>query len=149
MRFEFANRVAGALFEPLFEDTAASLVDAFVKRARAKPRLASAMKRCTVVFATPERQWRWRVELPDDGDGRGRAGGSRARRRRLVEVPWDADVGIFGELCDARCAAARRRPDRDLPAAQVGPEGVPAGAGARLRKAARDPALSAPAPKPE
>jgi ribosome-associated toxin RatA of RatAB toxin-antitoxin module len=34
MRFEFANRVAGALFEPLFEDTAASMVDAFVKRAR-------------------------------------------------------------------------------------------------------------------
>ena len=34
MRFEFANRVAGALFEPLFETTAASLVDAFVKRAR-------------------------------------------------------------------------------------------------------------------
>jgi ribosome-associated toxin RatA of RatAB toxin-antitoxin module len=34
MRFEFANRVAGALFEPLFEMTAASLVDAFVKRAR-------------------------------------------------------------------------------------------------------------------
>jgi ribosome-associated toxin RatA of RatAB toxin-antitoxin module len=34
MRFEFSNRVAGALFEPLFEDTAASLVDAFVKRAR-------------------------------------------------------------------------------------------------------------------
>lgn len=34
MRFEFANRVAGALFEPLFESTAASLVDAFVKRAR-------------------------------------------------------------------------------------------------------------------
>ena len=34
MRFEFANRVAGLLFEPLFQDTAASLVDAFVKRAR-------------------------------------------------------------------------------------------------------------------
>jgi ribosome-associated toxin RatA of RatAB toxin-antitoxin module len=34
MRFEFANRLAGTLFEPLFEDTAASLVDAFVKRAR-------------------------------------------------------------------------------------------------------------------
>jgi len=34
MRFEFANRVAGTLFESLFEDTAASLVDAFVKRAR-------------------------------------------------------------------------------------------------------------------
>jgi ribosome-associated toxin RatA of RatAB toxin-antitoxin module len=34
MRFEFANRVAGALFEPLFEDTVGSLVDAFVQRAR-------------------------------------------------------------------------------------------------------------------
>jgi len=34
MRFEFANRVAGTLFESLFEDTAAQLVDAFVKRAR-------------------------------------------------------------------------------------------------------------------
>jgi ribosome-associated toxin RatA of RatAB toxin-antitoxin module len=34
MRFEFANRVAGTLFESLFEDTAGQLVDAFVKRAR-------------------------------------------------------------------------------------------------------------------
>lgn len=34
MRFEFSNRVAGKLFEPMFEDTAASLVDAFVRRAR-------------------------------------------------------------------------------------------------------------------
>ncbi len=34
MRFEFNNRVTGALFEPFFEDTAASLVDAFVQRAR-------------------------------------------------------------------------------------------------------------------
>jgi ribosome-associated toxin RatA of RatAB toxin-antitoxin module len=34
MRFEFANRVAATIFEPLFENTAASLVDAFVKRAR-------------------------------------------------------------------------------------------------------------------
>jgi ribosome-associated toxin RatA of RatAB toxin-antitoxin module len=34
MRFEFSNRVASALFEPLFEDTAASLLDAFVNRAR-------------------------------------------------------------------------------------------------------------------
>lgn len=34
MLFEFANRLTGTLFEPLFEDTAGSLVDAFVKRAR-------------------------------------------------------------------------------------------------------------------
>jgi ribosome-associated toxin RatA of RatAB toxin-antitoxin module len=36
MRFEFANRVTGAMFEPLFESTAASLVDAFVARARSE-----------------------------------------------------------------------------------------------------------------
>jgi ribosome-associated toxin RatA of RatAB toxin-antitoxin module len=34
MRFEFANRVSGALLEPIFEETTASLVDAFVLRAR-------------------------------------------------------------------------------------------------------------------
>jgi ribosome-associated toxin RatA of RatAB toxin-antitoxin module len=34
MRFAFANRLSGMVFEPLFEDTAASLVDAFVARAR-------------------------------------------------------------------------------------------------------------------
>jgi ribosome-associated toxin RatA of RatAB toxin-antitoxin module len=35
LRFRFANRISAALFEPLFEQTAASLVDAFVRRARA------------------------------------------------------------------------------------------------------------------
>ncbi len=35
MRFAFANRLAAMVFEPLFEETAASLVDAFVARARA------------------------------------------------------------------------------------------------------------------
>jgi ribosome-associated toxin RatA of RatAB toxin-antitoxin module len=34
LRFEFANRLAGAMFAPLFEETAKSLVDAFVARAR-------------------------------------------------------------------------------------------------------------------
>ena len=34
LRFEFANRLSAAVFEPLFGDTAASLVDAFVARAR-------------------------------------------------------------------------------------------------------------------
>ena len=33
MRFTFASSIAGALFEPFFEQTASSLVDAFVKRA--------------------------------------------------------------------------------------------------------------------
>jgi ribosome-associated toxin RatA of RatAB toxin-antitoxin module len=35
MRFAFANRLSGLVFEPMFEETAASLVDAFVKRAKA------------------------------------------------------------------------------------------------------------------
>lgn len=35
MRFAFANRMSGMVFEPLFEQTASSLVDAFVARARA------------------------------------------------------------------------------------------------------------------
>jgi coenzyme Q-binding protein COQ10 len=35
VRFEFSNRIAGALFEPLFQQTVESLVDAFVARARA------------------------------------------------------------------------------------------------------------------
>jgi ribosome-associated toxin RatA of RatAB toxin-antitoxin module len=35
MRFAFANRMSAMLFEPIFEQTAGSLVDAFVARARA------------------------------------------------------------------------------------------------------------------
>jgi ribosome-associated toxin RatA of RatAB toxin-antitoxin module len=34
MRFEFSNRLKSALFEPLFEETAADLVRAFVSRAQ-------------------------------------------------------------------------------------------------------------------
>ena len=36
LRFEFANRLAGMMLAPVFEDTAKSLVDAFVARARAR-----------------------------------------------------------------------------------------------------------------
>ena len=36
LRFAFANRLTGLVFEPLFEETAGSLVDAFVARARAQ-----------------------------------------------------------------------------------------------------------------
>ena len=37
MRFAFANRLTGLLFEPRFAATIGSLVDAFVARARASP----------------------------------------------------------------------------------------------------------------
>jgi uncharacterized protein len=57
------------------------------------------MKRITVTFAQPERQWSWEVTLPDTatvGDAleQARAGTGDAR------VPWDAPVGIFGVPCD-------------------------------------------------
>lgn len=35
LRFEFSNPISGLVFTPIFEETAASLVDAFVTRARA------------------------------------------------------------------------------------------------------------------
>ena len=38
LRFEFANRLMGAMLTPAFEDTAKSLVDAFVARSRSVPR---------------------------------------------------------------------------------------------------------------
>jgi ribosome-associated toxin RatA of RatAB toxin-antitoxin module len=37
LRFSFASRLSGLVLEPLFESTAATLVDAFVARARAVP----------------------------------------------------------------------------------------------------------------
>jgi uncharacterized protein len=67
------------------------------------------MKRCTVAYATPERQWLWLVTLPDsatvaDALELARAGATG------IDVPWNADVGIFGELCDR--AAVPRDGDR-------------------------------------
>jgi uncharacterized protein len=57
------------------------------------------MKRCSVVFATPARQWIWPVELPDDGTVADALLSARSLAGDLP-VPWDADVGIFGELCE-------------------------------------------------
>ena len=63
------------------------------------------MKQCTVAFATPSRQWLWKVVLPDeatvaDALAQARAQWQEARETAEGNVPWDADVGIFGELCD-------------------------------------------------
>lgn len=56
------------------------------------------MKRCLVVYALPQRQWSWPVELED---GATVADALRLARDQAgaLEVPWDADVGIFGEPC--------------------------------------------------
>lgn len=67
------------------------------------------MKRCTVVYATPARQWQWQVELADAetvGDALDRA---RAAAGAL-DVPWNSPVGIFGALCDRN--AVPRNGDR-------------------------------------
>jgi len=58
-------------------------------------------KRCTVAWATRERQYLWRVELPSSA----RIADALAAARRMApagvaaQIPWDsASVGVFGEL---------------------------------------------------
>ena len=67
------------------------------------------MKRCTVAFATPDRLWSWPVELPD-GATVAEALAQARTQSTGIDVPWEADVGIFGELCDR--AAVPRDGDR-------------------------------------
>lgn len=57
------------------------------------------MKRCTVVFAMPDRQWSWSVTLDDAGTAGQALDQARAAAGSL-EVPWDAPIGIFGALSD-------------------------------------------------
>ncbi len=69
------------------------------------------MKRVSVAYALPERQWLWQVELPDcatvaDALEAARQIAARSDPTDQVVsssalVPWDvAAVGIFGELCE-------------------------------------------------
>jgi len=82
------------------------------------------MKRCLVVYALPERQYLWPVELPDGASVREalaaarelvESGGAQAsappaqssqapqavQPAQMPRIPWnDAAVGIFGEPCD-------------------------------------------------
>lgn len=56
-------------------------------------------KHCTVAFATPERQFEWRIELPVEATVADALAAAR-RQAGSVEVPWEeADVGIFGVPC--------------------------------------------------
>jgi uncharacterized protein len=103
------------------------------------------MKRCIVAFATPERQWLWPVNLPDGATVAEALVQARAQSAG-IEVPWEADVGIFGELCD-RSAVPRDgdrieiyRPLRLDPKESRRER-------ARARKAAPDPAPSRRPPK--
>jgi uncharacterized protein len=67
------------------------------------------VKRCTVAFATPGRQWLWPVVL-HDGATVAEALDLARTQATGIDVPWNADVGIFGELCDR--AAVPRDGDR-------------------------------------
>ena len=62
----------------------------------------AARKRCTVAFATRERQYLWSVELPAGAciaDALDAARSLAAAERPAGEIPWDsAPVGVFGEL---------------------------------------------------
>jgi uncharacterized protein len=57
------------------------------------------VKKVSVSFALPERQWSWQIELPAAATV-----GDALERARVqagdVAVPWDGPVGIFGALCD-------------------------------------------------
>jgi uncharacterized protein len=67
-----------------------------------------ARKRCTVVYATRERQHSWNLELPAQASvaealdaARQQAMADPDGARCVEEVPWEsAPVGIFGELVD-------------------------------------------------
>jgi|SRR4051812_41082588 putative ubiquitin-RnfH superfamily antitoxin RatB of RatAB toxin-antitoxin module len=67
------------------------------------------MKRCTVAYATAERQWLWVVTLPDAATVTEALEQARTQANG-IDVPWNADAGIFGELCDR--AAVPRDGDR-------------------------------------
>src|ERR1041384_662657 len=103
------------------------------------------MKTCLVTFATPARQWTWQVALEDAATVAGAPDRARDQAGTL-EVPWDADVGIFGELC-ARDAVPRDgdrieiyRPLRSDPKASRRARAA-AGKGERERGSARAPFL--------
>ena len=103
------------------------------------------MKRCTVVFAMPQRQWQWPVELADPATVGDALEAARAAAG-AQEVPWGAPVGIFGVLCD-RSAVPRDgdrieiyRPLRADPKESRRER-------ARARKRAPDPAVRAPFPR--
>jgi len=63
---------------------------------------AAPAKRCVVAYATPARQYLWRIELSADADVAQALAAARrlAEAQGVSEVPWgEAPVGIFGEVC--------------------------------------------------
>jgi putative ubiquitin-RnfH superfamily antitoxin RatB of RatAB toxin-antitoxin module len=66
------------------------------------------VKRCTVAYALPERQWLWPLELPDAATVADALAAARVLAVDAPALPWDdATVGIYGVAC------ARDAPFRD------------------------------------
>ena len=62
------------------------------------PAGSPAAKRCTVAYATRERQYLWSVELPLEARIADALAAARAAAGPGPDIPWDsAPVGIFGE----------------------------------------------------
>ncbi len=62
------------------------------------PPPAPPAKRCTVAYATRERQYLWSVELPLEASIADALAAARAAAGPSSHIPWDsAAVGIFGE----------------------------------------------------
>lgn len=105
------------------------------------------MKTCIVVYALPERQWLWHVTLPDAGTVEDALARARAQAGALV-IPWDLDVGIFGELCE-RVAVPRDGDRIELYRPLKADPKESRRARARAVARARDPAAARPAPDPK
>jgi putative ubiquitin-RnfH superfamily antitoxin RatB of RatAB toxin-antitoxin module len=99
------------------------------------------MKTCLVLYATPGRQWTWSVALDDVATVADALELARQQAGTL-DVPWDGDVGIFGELC-ARDAVPRDGDRIEIYRPLKSDPKESRRARARARKAARD---SAPVP---
>ena len=100
------------------------------------------MKRCTVVFALPERQWLWSVESPDDATIEDALRQVREKSDD-PDVPWDAETGIFGDPC-ARDFRFRDGDRIELYRALSSDPKVSRRARAAAVRAAADPAPSRP-----
>jgi putative ubiquitin-RnfH superfamily antitoxin RatB of RatAB toxin-antitoxin module len=100
------------------------------------------MKRCRVVFALPERQWTWELELADRATVAEALECARARCGD-APVPWDADVGIFGEIC-GRDTVPRDGDRIEIYRPLKSDPKVSRRARAAAGRAARDPASSPP-----
>jgi len=105
MRFEFANRLTGALLSPVFEETVGTLVDAFVLRARTIKSSEAVLLSCSFATALPS----WQGEISLSLSKETSVADVLIAARALIQAEssaagqapeWESGVtGIFGEVC--------------------------------------------------